>query len=445
MSVKLKILILTFILISRVSYGQTGLSKISGIVFDSKNNARLANTNILLKNKNTGTVSNSKGMFTLTTGHLPETLIFSHIGYQTKLIKLRKSDSNLFIRVALFRDTIMLKEAIITGSKSIYNRKTNDYLLLDYTFIDSNILVLQNKLGFKRRKSLVLLSSSYDTLATSIRVPAGAISFFDDCLGNTHLLTADSAYQIWVNNKSIVFLKPVEIRQFYAILKNCLLMKDSSLFYRKSMMAGLGEEIYVFNSENNKPVLFIKSYDKEKYERYITDILHLSGLYPGHNIPIASVENDSFLMSNIRHFEVEHRFLKDIVYKPVFNHLFEIHDTLIYFNHINGSIDFFFPGLTPERSVPISYQKSKKWKNTVLKDLVTNKTYTLYYNAGYFDLYEVNYNSGNISREARIPAMSTHKIEVNNGYVYYLGTETFLRSTAVRKLHRRKLGNLESE
>jgi hypothetical protein len=60
---------------------------ISGSVIDLENNSEIQYVNIGIMNKSIGTVSNSKGVFTLKLNdksNLKDTLVFSHIGYKTK-------------------------------------------------------------------------------------------------------------------------------------------------------------------------------------------------------------------------------------------------------------------------------------------------------------------------------------------------------------------------
>jgi len=434
-----KLLLITLMFAFQSLIGQNNIIKINGVVVDSTNGKALTGTHILLQSKQAGTVTDNNGRFTIITNKSSDALIVSRIGYRTKHILLKKDIPDISITVKLSPDTIMLSEAEIIGRKGIYNRKTNNYTILDYTFADSNILLLQNRLGLKKQLSLTLLNSNFDTIINTAYIPKKADSLFNDCLGNIHLITKDSAYQLWINKTRLLFYKPVELNKFYSFLKDCLLKKESSLFYRKRMLADLGEEIYRYSSKNKKPVLFIKSCDEKKYERYINDILRLSGMYPGHNIPAASVEGDLGLLNSIRSFEIENRFLKDFVYKPIYNKLLSIHDTLVYFNHINSTIDLYYPELALNKTVPIVYQKSKKWKNIILNDIITAKTYTIYYEKGYFDLYEINYQKGSIHKVLRISAFGTYKIRVNNGYVYYLKKDLGKSSSAVRKLYRQRL------
>ncbi len=426
------------LLVAQVVSAQNKFIRVQGHVVDYVTNTKLQDVHILLLSKHAGTVTDKDGNFILFTGSFPETLKTSIIGYQTKYIPIDTSGGNLYLTLKLQRDTIMLEETVITGKQTVYNKKINDYSLLDYTFVDSNILILQNKLGFKRKKSLTLLNNKFDTLYNTTLIPKDVDSMYRDCLGNTHLISKDSAYQIWINKNGITLLPPVEINRFYSILKSCVLKKNNNYFFRIGLLADLGEKIVVIDGNTKKRKLFVTSIDSSKYEHYLNDVLHLAGMYPGYDIPAASVESDCLLMNNIRKYEVQSRFIREFVYRPVYNKLLNINDTLIYFNHIKSFIGHYAKDLKLLEKTPINYQLSKFWKGYVLKDVITHKTYTVYYQQGYFDLYEIMIHSGKIKRVARIPAFETNNIKVNNHYVYYLAID-HLSATRLRKLHRKKL------
>ena len=77
-------------------------NSISGEIKDSKNNSNLDYVNIGISNKNTGTISDVKGNFNLKLNDKVtpnDTIVFSHIGYETKRIVVSqlKSDHNKVI------------------------------------------------------------------------------------------------------------------------------------------------------------------------------------------------------------------------------------------------------------------------------------------------------------------------------------------------------------
>ncbi|MCA1919890.1 MAG: carboxypeptidase-like regulatory domain-containing protein, partial [Flavobacterium piscis] len=88
---------------------------ISGEIKDSQSNSILEYVNIGIANKNTGTVSNSKGIFNLRLNDkvtANDTIVFSHVGYKSKkiIVNQLKQENNLIL---LEPSDNMLKEVVI--------------------------------------------------------------------------------------------------------------------------------------------------------------------------------------------------------------------------------------------------------------------------------------------------------------------------------------------
>lgn len=87
---------------------------LSGIVVDDKSGQRIAQTTVSVEGTNLSVVTNDDGYFTLKADSLAETcIIVSHIGYQSKLLKVshHHADSPLVIRLS--SATIRLQEVVV--------------------------------------------------------------------------------------------------------------------------------------------------------------------------------------------------------------------------------------------------------------------------------------------------------------------------------------------
>jgi hypothetical protein len=88
---------------------------ISGKIKDSKDNSFVEYVNIGIANKNTGTVSNSKGIFSLRLNDKVspnDTIVFSHVGYTTKSIvvnQLKSEDNSILLEPS----SNTLKEVVV--------------------------------------------------------------------------------------------------------------------------------------------------------------------------------------------------------------------------------------------------------------------------------------------------------------------------------------------
>ncbi len=106
--------VVLLLLSATIAFGQT---TVSGKVTDGTNGEPLAGVNILLKGSVLGTITNTKGEFSLSTKDIPPlTLVFSFIGYASQEVAI--SDANTSgLSVALQEQTILGQEVVISASR----------------------------------------------------------------------------------------------------------------------------------------------------------------------------------------------------------------------------------------------------------------------------------------------------------------------------------------
>jgi hypothetical protein len=105
--------------------GQTTIVK--GKILDAKTGENLSYVNITTNTRSSsfvGTISDEKGMFTLSSPQSFDTIIFQFIGYKTVKIKIKPHQSQN-ITVEMKNDVVTLKEANVVAKKERYRRKNN--------------------------------------------------------------------------------------------------------------------------------------------------------------------------------------------------------------------------------------------------------------------------------------------------------------------------------
>ena len=432
------ILIVLFCIIQIFIIGQETNVLIKGTIVDKINFKRLENVNILSKRSYNGTISKKNGYFSLFIKSLPDTIQITHVSYETKDIIIAEPIDSLLI-IELIPKVTSLDETVIIAKKSnIYNEENENHIILDYTFINNNLILLQKKLNSQLNNYLIIVNEDFDTLSYTNTIPKKSRHIYKDCINYYHLLTKDSAYQISFSGNSISFLKPVEINKFYSVLKDCLFESGNNIFFKEDLKFDFGKEYYAINTTNKKPTSFIKLLDTTKLVDYLNNFSYLTSKYWGYYIPAASVENDSLLMSNIRNFENENRFSNEIVFKPIYNRLVHINDTIIYFNHLYSSIQIFSPNLKLVKTIPIEYHKNNDWQSEIIKDNVTQKVYTLFKTNSLYSVYEILVNEGKLKKITDIPYFYPEKIKINNDRIYFLHKKR-KNSQTFKKLNKLKI------
>jgi len=94
---------------------------IKGLVIDERTRRPLSYTNVFLRNKSTGTISNASGRFELkiSSSEFNDTLGVSHIGYEQIFVPVISIDSGVLI-IRLSTDKIQIKEVVVKPLDPIY-------------------------------------------------------------------------------------------------------------------------------------------------------------------------------------------------------------------------------------------------------------------------------------------------------------------------------------
>ena len=162
---------------------------ISGEIKDSQSNSILEYVNIGIANKNTGTVSNSKGIFNLRLNDkvtANDTIVFSHVGYKsTKIIVNQlKQENNLIL---LEPSDNMLKEVVIKfkqpktkqfgrSSKGLSLMHSNFYYAFDKDVDDR--LSREKGMKFKIKKDCKVNDFNFNITANEFKSVKFRLNFY---------------------------------------------------------------------------------------------------------------------------------------------------------------------------------------------------------------------------------------------------------------------------
>lgn len=112
-----KVIIFMFALYSNTTYSQRDIFTINGIVTDKDSESRLVGVSITGVNGNCGTLSNKNGEFMLNVPATvpPDSLQFSMLGYQTKIIAINEKLSRSTVIISLRPTAIVLSDVVISA------------------------------------------------------------------------------------------------------------------------------------------------------------------------------------------------------------------------------------------------------------------------------------------------------------------------------------------
>jgi hypothetical protein len=407
--------------IVRPVYAQHSSRFFHGIVLDNETKLPVGNVNFKVEGKSTGTVSDRNGVFSFRLDTIPALLTVSCIGYQAKKIVLDSGTERMTLY--LIPAVTQLREVIINAKPYDVFFKDGHYSILDYR-IDSGLVYLLVYRDRFSRAELICRKINGDTVARSGLLDFNPRSLEQDCLGFFHILTLDSAYQVYREGKSMMLFRPVPLKKYQEVLYDCITSTPRFLYFRRSTDLGLGTEFYLIDRENYK----WKWIARVKDEKRITMLRK----NPGDAWMLMSVsqpDQDGSKVSELfgtvsqanEDFE-KWNWVKKVVYCPLKSFLYRIGDFLCIFNIPEKRMEFYDlqGNFSYIIQLEMDHVSEGRWTNDILIDESTRKVFTTYSRNGLANLFEIDLNTGSLTKKLTSFYPFPQKMTLYNDYLYYL-------------------------
>jgi len=433
--------IFLFLFLPFIGHSQTGF-KIKGYVKDSETDLPIEKVSIVLKNSKKIAITDKFGYFEIQAAKFPAELLFTHICYDDYKISVKDSSIRLF-EIKLNYKINLLKTIDIKGLNIETVSKNAQFWAMDYEFLDNNILLLNLKNNISNGY-LYLMNSSGDTL-TSLDLKkhnVKPVKFFRDCLDNIHIVTQDSAYQVFYSHENGLELKfPAEINKFYYNLNTCLTSIDTCVYFSYLSYHGFISQFYFVNMKNKVDQTtyrtIIDSNTINRFENFYNRVYYEEILRAIPHNYIWKV-SDEQLKYNRYHENGEG--LLGVFYPALYTPLLNINDTLYIFNHYQSQIERYTKMGKIINKIPIDYYKENYWIQSIILDKKTLEVYTLFFDNGIYTIKEIDLKSGAIKRSVKIPELLfIEKIKVNNNYIYFLYRDRYKETGENKMLYRMKI------
>lgn len=410
------ILFIIFIVSAHALFAQAP-QLVKGLVLDEFDRA-VQNAKVVVGFENKSTLTNAKGFFLAEVKRPGQLLQIRFAGYTlvSKMINYKPSSKNdtIFIVFRLEPSTQEL-ETVEINAKIVDRVHEANTHILDFDFYENNILLLVKE---GKLYKLQLITYEDETLA-EFRLPLKPIEFFNDCYENLHVKTQDSIFQIYSTIEGFNLMKGFSLDEFSKILEPCVGNTNEHLLF-KSLSAFKQTTIYysVEKSTHEAGIVHIVSdEDAEAYRMYfyynnlaeIAMTKHVMG------------ENTSVQQRAARNAETDAMFFKKILHMESYNPLFNIHDTIVIFNHVKDSVfSYFSNGILIDRKF-INYHKQVGWDKLAVLDKYTKNIYQKYTADGLTYLKEFDRATGKLYNTFKLSEhIFPEKLKVRNGFAYYL-------------------------
>jgi hypothetical protein len=380
---------------------------ISGKVIDQGSLAGIAYVNISILSTRQGCTTNSAGEFMLKTDTLPVNLIISHLNYQTRRIWIESESFPLTILLEPVA-TMLSEVEIKAKNEPVPYFKDEKYSVLDYEVYDDLVFLLIYK--FRLQKSELICKTVFgDTLARSATLDFKPARLFLDCLGCLHVLSADSAYQVFLVKDSMKLAYAYSLQKFNSTMANCVASTEDRLFFREESRDHLTVDFYDLERKTSK----------KHYLATVSDQEMLTVLY---NNP---VDHYFLLLDTIpdgnKNME-QWAWVHMIMYKPNASILRKLGDTLALFNTTDGSVDLYsLDGMYLQGlSIPITGSADGDWTKEIYTDDFTLTPYTTFRKNGRLTIYRIDLASGELSQVLKTSHLYPEKLRFQHDHLFYL-------------------------
>ena len=408
------------------------LVNIEVIVSDNSSNV-LKDVAIYNSKNNLIGITNHEGI-TWITAYLKDVVIFSHLSFEPKVIKLSEHDMyeevfNVFKMIVTMEEkTHILPEVTIVENAPQLAYKNKDVWVLDYSVNEKGIMAVTTDgkesqllhLGFEQDTiSIKKIDKKLDNLFREI--------LYQDLFGNTHLYSLDSAFQIYSEKDKLELLYGVTLEKHKSTFGNLYALTDSIVVTRKEFYSGQEIVYFMTNRNNSKTEVLCDVYgsSREMAKNWHIDNVRLRrALNPGSSDFVNPYERPEE-WNNFEEDMIKRLMLQEI-YVPLLNvdnkiYIFDFQKDYVYKYDEQGEylgkkeISFHLKSKYARRDAP-----GNPWDKKLIYDKARKECYAQFTSDGIVTLKKIDLESGNvIATYVLDDHYFPENIQVYDGVVYY--------------------------
>jgi len=405
-------LILFFVMLAGSVGGQESGFTLQGRVTHASTGQPLGNVNVFVNETMIGTTTGNDGTFILKISETPAILVFSCVGYTRRFFTLFEAPGGSF-DVPLEPSLHRIPEVLITATrKPVSISDLQDIYVVDYDFYDEHVLLLGHPGKKSLETKLILMDRQGKTLCE--KPVTNGLNLYRDPFDNLHLLTSDTTWQLYYDDKEIHLLYPLKKEQFKTLFPEFLNVYQDKIILRQY---AYDDQVllYYFYTPGDSVV--------KRFWSQATDEMHRKMKGSINTIPLT---RDGKSTSQFDLFNADERFIKMAYYAPIFCPLEIIRDTIYIFNFNHGVLEVLGPnGLPVAKSSLITFHTEDGWQKRLYADRSSHKVYTEYRVMSKTILREIDLYTGFLKEgKIRIPDFAyVSKIMIRDGYLYFLYPE----------------------
>ena len=379
-------------------------------------------------------ITNHEGI-TWITSRFGDAVIFSHLSFEQKIIKLSEYEemyeeefNNFIMIVKLEEKTHILPEVTVVENAPQLAYKNKEVWVLDYSVDEKGIMAVTTDgkesqllhLGFEQDTiSIKKIDKKLDNLFREI--------LYQDLFGNTHLYSLDSAFQVYSEKDDLQLLYGVTLEKHKSTFSNLYALTDSIIVTRKEFYSGQEVVYFMTNRNNSKTEVLCDVYgsSREMAKNWRIDNIRLKrALNPGTSDFVNPYERPE-KRSNFEEDMLKRLMLQEI-YVPILNvddkiYIFDFQKDYVYKYDNEGKylgkkeISFHLKSKYARRDAP-----GNPWDKKLIYDKARKECYAQFTSDGTVTLKKIDLESGSvIATYVLDDHYFPENIQVYDGVVYY--------------------------
>ena len=404
--------ILLYLVVLGFCLSGKGQTKFTGVILNSEDESPIPNATIQINEK--GTLSNAKGIFSISNPIYPIVLEISHVNYHPKTV-IVNSHQESGIKILLVSKDIKIDEIEVVGERLKRFFKDKYYYIIDYYLFDESILTI----GYQNRRftqgQINLMDMNQDTITNlSIAKPK---KLFKDGFGNVHLFAEDLVYQIYVQDSMLNLIYPTLAENFSEDLLKLQFQFDNYFVFKKISGRGQANEYYILDTIAKEKIELETIYNEILFSaskaavRYRPWNPSLSGKVSGDGKAVDAA-NDEFEAYVYDQF---------VIHKPINSQIFKYKEGLMIFDHVNQTSFIYNHEFELSEKVKNNFPKHHQRQKKIIQDPVTQKFYWVYYKGSKVLLGEIEIESGQIVDVLETPSLPfIENVQIRNGVIWFL-------------------------
>lgn len=389
---------------------------IRGMVFDKSTGNPVSQANVIVVGTSDGGTTSGDGAFEIVTHRqLPLQLTISDIRYKTQTVEVDRYN----LLIGIYPDTKLLSEVVIVADPFVTIHPGDQYHAYDFEFCGDWLLILAFKT--KKEESELFVADLKGNIDTSFQLPHGAKQLVADYSGTVHLITDDSAYQIYYISRHLYLLYPCHPQRLLQVLGACVGTFGGNVIWQYADMNRLRLSFFSGDGAESSLIFTVTDSLSLRYRNQRLPLSHFVSLRNSNDeryaYSITSLAKNLEYLRNTADLDwYDRKFMK-----PAQASFVVLDSMPRIFDYTNGKALVFDNNLHVIGNQDIKFHLAKGWQKKLYLDDVNNALYTTFQQNGITRIATLDQNNFEI---IDIQEIENHrfigKLKIKNNHAYFL-------------------------